>query len=510
VRLDVNVYEYLLANARPADTAIISRRESVTYGELAGMAERIGSSLRESGISRGDRVGIAAENSVFWVASYLGILNVGAVAAPFPARLSGETLRRLVDLTQCHAICADGIRAKQCALHLPEECMVATPEVTREGYLAEGARPMASVGCVGGGARAAVDLDERSDLAALMFTSGSTGEPNAVKVSHRNIVANTASIVEYLGLGRDDRMMALLPFDYCFGLSLLHTHLRVGGSLVLNSASQFAEDVLDDMERYTCTGFAGVPSIYQHFLRRSSLSRRALPHLRHAQQAGGKLADTFISEFHTALPHVRFFVMYGQTEATSRLSYLPPERLRDKLGSIGRGIPGVTLRVLDASGRPVSPGEIGEIVAEGDNIASGYWAPDPAKDSFREGKLYTGDLARVDEDGFLYVVGRTSDFIKPNGHRISSKEIEDVLVEMPDIVEAAVIGTPHPDMGEAAKAFIVTRDGQELPYVQIHDHCRGRLPMYAIPFAVEFLPSLPKNGGQKVLKQALGEQALHE
>lgn len=496
----MNVYEYLLAQARPADTAVISCGDSVTYGELASMAERLGNTLLTAGIRRGERVGILAENSAYWIACYLGILKIGAVATPFPARLSAERLAQLVDLTQTHAICVDSARIRQQGEHMPEEPAIVTPDIALSGHAAHLQDSGESSGHV---LCSAVKVDERRDLAALMFTSGSTGDPNAVKVSHRNIMANTASIVEYLGLARDDRMMVLLPFDYCFGLSLLHTHLRVGGTLVLNNASQFAEDVLDDMERYECTGFAGVPAIYQHFLRRSSLPRRTLPHWRHAQQAGGKLANTLIAEFGEVAAHVRFFVMYGQTEATSRLSYLPPERLPDKLGSIGRGIPGVRLQVLDPAGHAVGPGEVGEIVAEGDNVALGYWVADAAKHSFRDGKLHTGDLGHMDDEGFIYLVGRTSDFIKPSGHRISSKEIEDVLVEMPEVVEAAVVGVPDPDLGEAVKAYIVTRDGRELAFKQVHDHCRGRLPIYAIPRAIAYLPSLPKNGAQKVLKRAL-------
>jgi long-chain acyl-CoA synthetase len=471
MRLHVNVYDYLLANARPADTAIISRHESVTYGELVGMAEGVRDTLRTAGITKGERVGILAENSAYWVACYLGILKIGAAATPFPARLSAERVAKLVELTQTRAICMDSTRMRQHTEPMPEEPVIVTPATacsSHSVHVTARCAPTEQAVC------SAAEVDDRTDLAALMFTSGSTGEPNAVKVSHRNIMANTASIVEYLRLAPDDRMMVLLPFDYCFGLSLLHTHLHVGGTLVLNNASQFAEDVLDDMERYECTGFAGVPAIYQHFLRRSSLPRRALPHWRRAQQAGGKLANALINEFRDALPQVRFFVMYGQTEATSRLSYLPPERLSDKLGSIGRGIPGVRLQVLDPAGRLVGPDEVGEIVAEGDNVTPGYWVPDAAKGSFRNRRLHTGDLGRVDADGFIYLVGRASDLIKPSGHRISSKEIEDVLVEIPDVVEAAVVGIPDPDLGEAVKAYIVTRDGQEMAFKRVHDHCKGR------------------------------------
>lgn len=499
----MNLYTYLLANARPGDAAVISGSESVTYRELATTAAQIAATLSGMGIVRGDRVGLLAQNSPLWVACYLGILKIGAVVTPFPARLGGEKMRQLAQLTQCRVVCTDRSHVSQYADHLMDVCRVVAFEEALGGQLRKAGRRIAHLETASCEAVEAVEVSEKGDLAALMFTSGSTGEPNAVKVSHRNIMANTASIIQYLGLAPDERMMVLLPFDYCFGLSLLHTHLRVGGALVLHNLSQFAEDVLDVMEEYACTGFAGVPAIYQHFLRRSSMPRRALPHLRHAQQAGGRLANSFITEFLTALPHVRFYVMYGQTEATSRLSYLPPERLRDKLGSIGQGIPGVKLQVLDPSGCPILPEEIGEIVAEGNNVTLGYWAPDPAKDSFRHGKLYTGDLGTVDSDGFIYLVGRTSDFIKPSGHRISCKEIEDVLAEMADIVEAAVVAVPDQDLGEAVKAYIVTRDGHEFATNQIRDHCRGRLPIYAIPRDIAFLPALPKNGAQKVLKQDL-------
>lgn len=497
----MNLYTYLLERGRPADPAIVSRRESATYGDLRTLAEGVACALTQAGVAKGERVGVLGENSVFWVASYLAILKLGAVAVPFPARLNSEKFRGLSALTQCAVYCADTQRLRQYAAEFAAACAVVAPaETTRPERLA------ASVRLYAPDDRSPAEtalIDEATDLASLMFTSGSTGEPNAVKVSHGNIIANTESIIAYLALAADDRMMVVLPFDYCFGLSLLHTHLRVGGSLALNNQSQFAEDALDDLERFACTGFAGVPAVYQYFLRKSSLPRRAFPALRHAQQAGGMLAPALIAEFRAAAPTTRFFVMYGQTEATARLSYLPPDRLDDKPGSIGRGMAGVTLRVLDATGATVAPGQVGEIVASGANIALGYWAPDAAKQSFRDGALFTGDLARVDEDGFVYIAGRQSDFIKPSGHRVSAKEIEDVLAELPEVVEVAVVGIPDPLQGEAAKAYIALTDEAELTIKQITDYCRRRLPAYAIPREIVFLAELPKNASQKVLKHAL-------
>jgi acyl-CoA synthetase (AMP-forming)/AMP-acid ligase II len=497
----VNVAEYLLSTGRDGDRAIITRAGTTTYAELRTLVACVVSALLLADVGEDDRVGLLAENSPFWAACYLAILRVGAVATPFPARLSGEKLRQLGQLTGCRALCLDALRLRQHGAELPAGSVVITDANVGELQLSEHTRVIALAETPTG----TLDHPEMAPnaLASLMFTSGSTGEPNAVKVSHRNIIANTDSIIEYLELRQDDRMLVLLPFDYCFGLSLLHTHLRVGGSVVLNNASHLAEDALDDLERFGCTGLAGVPAIYQHLLRRSSLKRRTFPALRSVQQAGGTLAPTLIEELRAAVPNARIFVMYGQTEATARLSYLPPERLDDKLGSIGRGIPGVTLEVLDPAGKPAATGETGEIVASGANIALGYWIPDLAKDSFRDGKLYTGDLARVDEDGYFYITGRLSEFIKPSGHRISVKEIEDALIELPDVVEVAVVGMPDPFFGEAAKAYVVAREGSELTEKALVDHGKRRLPAYAVPRAIEFVSELPKNAHHKVLKRAL-------
>jgi acyl-CoA synthetase (AMP-forming)/AMP-acid ligase II len=277
----------------------------------------------------------------------------------------------------------------------------------------------------------------------------------------------------------------------------------VGATLVINNAFQYTEDVLSDLERYQCTEIAGVPLIYQRLLRKSSFPRRPWPHLRLAQQAGGTLANVFIEEFLAALPTTKLFVMYGQTEATARLSYLPPEFLPVKLGSIGRGLPGVHLQVLDAFGNPVASGGVGEIIAQGENVALGYWREDPAKQSFHDGALHTGDLAEVDEDGFIYVVGRSGDFAKPMGHRVSCREIEDVLAEMPEVVEVAIRGIPDAEFGEVVKAYLVTSSGNEITSYQIRQFCKGRLADYAIPRQFEFLPELPKSGAHKVIKTLL-------
>jgi acyl-CoA synthetase (AMP-forming)/AMP-acid ligase II len=342
-----------------------------------------------------------------------------------------------------------------------------------------------------------------------MFTSGSTGASKGVMITHRNIESNSRDIIAYLGLYPGDRVMAVLPFHYCFGLSLLNTHLMAGGSVVINNEFKlFPESVLVEMQEKECTGFAGVPSTYQILLRNSRFRQMTFPKLRLFQQAGGKLPNPCIREILGAFPGVRFFLMYGQTEGTARLSYLPPERLTDKLGSIGKGLPSVKLEVLRDDGTPVAPGsdEIGEITASGENIASGYWH-DPAETAkyFRNGRLHTGDLARVDSDGFISIVEREREMIKAGGNRISAKEVEDVIAEMPEIIEVAVVGAPHELLGESIKAFVSLARDVRVTAQNVLAHCRKRLPAAKTPEEIIFVDSLPHSSSGKVLKSRLKE-----
>ena len=337
-----------------------------------------------------------------------------------------------------------------------------------------------------------------------MFTSGTTAEPKAVRLTHRNIQANTDSIVEYLGLDHTDRMLVVLPFSYVFGASLLHTHLRVGGSLAICNTFAFPETALDMVEQHSCTGLAGVPSSFQMLLRRSTFKSRPLASLRTIQQAGGKLPPVLIQELVAAQASARVFVMYGASEATARMSYLAPEDLPAKLGSIGRGMPGVELRVLDASGRPVRPGETGEIYARGDNISPGYLDdPETTADKFPNGVFRTGDLATVDSDGFIYVLDRKDDFIKAWGHRVSSQEVEAGVLTHPDLVSAAAIGVPDQDAGEAIWLFVTVSPSAGVTVDQVVAHCRRTLPKRLQPKQVRILGEMPLNSAGKVTKSTL-------
>ncbi len=498
-----NVAQYLLAGKPPDQKALTLLQSSYSYRDLAVQAGLIAGYLRKLGVQPGDRILLMADNSLFWVACYLGTIQAGLVSVPVAPTAQAEDLAYLLGITDANIVCAQASVLKTHAERLKGRHVVtdrdlpALPQTASQrslSSLATDILPATDYASVG-----------ETDLAALVFTSGSTGRPRGVMVSHANIIANTESIVSYLSLTGRDRIMIVLPFHYCYGASLLHTHLSVGGELVIENRFMYPEIVLQRLIETRCTGFAGVPSHFQILLRNSTLRTKRFPDLRYVQQAGGYLAPSFIVELRAALPDTDVFVMYGQTEATARLSFLPPESLDAKLGSIGKGIPGVRLRVLNEAGAAVQRGEVGEIVADGKNITRGYWrAPRETEEVFKNGALYTGDLARVDEDGFIFIVDRAKDFLKCRGEKVSCRQIEEVLLEFDELVEAAVIGIPDDVLGEAVKAFVVPRkrDADRLPE-SLAAFCKTRLPPHHLPKEIVVLPSLPKSGAGKVMKSAL-------
>lgn len=490
----MNTADYLLEAGGDRQPALIVNTVTYTYREVRNASARVAAELIAAGVRPTDRVGIFGNNSLFWLAAYLATLKLGAMAVPFATVLTTEAIRDMQAFMRCKVMCAEQRVYRRFA-----DAFAETQPVIFDDVLSGPGEQI----WPGGDA-----IDPSSD-AALMLTSGTTARPRAVRITHRNIQANTDSIIEYLALTDAERMGVILPFYYCFGTSLLHTHLRAGGTLVVSNQFVYPEVTLDLMEATACTGFAGVPSTYQTLLRNSTFPKRDLTSLRKVQQAGGKLQTVLIQELIAAVKHGEVYVMYGQTEATARLSYLPPALLGSRLGSIGRGIPQVTLRVIGEDGQPVPPGDVGEIYAQGDNISPGYLdEPEVNAQKFVDGVLRTGDLATVDDDGFIFVVDRKADFIKSYGYRVSSQQIEGCIVEMPDIVAAAVIGEPDLVRGEAIVAFVVLRAGAATTLRDVIAHCAERLPNYMVPKDAVIIDRLPINAHGKVVKNELRKRVI--
>ncbi|HLR27793.1 MAG TPA: AMP-binding protein [Ruania sp.] len=498
----VNVSAYLLGEGRPDDLAIIDRTGRHTYAALRRATAALAETIATWHLPPGARIGLLSRNSLFWVAAYLAILHAGHVAVPFATTLTPQDIRRKAGFVDCTCFMFDsGLSRTQAAAisgarHVADETSMAGPNEADRGFAAAATDKSSS--------SLTPQPVHEDDDAVLMFTSGTTASPRAVRVTHGNIRANTAAIGHYLELTSKDRVLVVLPFSYCYGASLLHTHLRSGGGISICDTFAYPETVIEAIQRDECTGIAGVPSTYQLLLRASSFEHTYLPTLRYMQQAGGRLPQPQIDRVAAAQPHARLFVMYGQTEATSRLSYLPPELLRQRRGSIGRGIPGVSLAVVDPAGVVQPPGSVGEIFARGENITKGYWNdPEGTAAKFVNGGLRTGDLARTDEAGFIYIVDRQADFIKSWGVRVSSHEVEDAVVSVPGVSGAAAVGRPDAQAGEAIVVFYVSTPGSGVTSAEILAHCRATLARQYVPDEIREVPELPLNQNGKIIKTEL-------
>ena len=523
------VHEYLERSAQraPDAPAIVELSRTTSYRDLDGLANRVANALMARGVLRGDRVVIALENNVELVAAYFGVMKTGATVVPLPPGPRNDRLVRAMADCAPKACITD---TPTWADELASPAFAAVPTVilydrVRRPQPAPGTRPLAPgtpaapPASAGGPLRweeligAASDRQPAAhmidlDLAAIIYTSGSTGEPRGAMLSHGNISANTESIVRYLHLTAADRVMCVLPLYYVFGLSLLHTHVRVGGALIIDNRFAFPNVVLKAMQDTRATGFSGVPSTFALLLHKSNLASMTFPDLRYVTQAGGGLPPARIREWLEKMPGVPFYVMYGATEASARLTYLEPADLDRKLGSIGKGIPNVEILVAKDDETIAAAGEVGELVARGSNISCGYWN-NPVETAERFGPLgyRTGDLGYADDEGYLFLVGRKHDMIKVGAHRVGAKEIEDVLSEHPGIHEAAVVGVTHPILGEAPLAFVVGRDGDAPDMAALAAFCKSHLAAHKIPIGFVAMPSLPKSSVGKIDKGALRQLA---
>jgi long-chain acyl-CoA synthetase len=354
---------------------------------------------------------------------------------------------------------------------------------------------------------------EESALASIIYTSGSTGKPKGVMLSHKNIVSNTTSICHYLHLNQRDVQMVVLPFFYVMGKSLLNTHFAVGGTVVINNKFAYPASVLKQMVEEQVTSFSGVPATYAYLLHRSPLGRYRdkLGSLRYCSQAGGHMSRQIKRELQNVLPaHTKIFIMYGATEASARLTYLDPDRFTEKLDSIGKPISGVSLRILDATGREAPTGQTGELVGGGPGIMQGYWKDVEATSRvLDENGYHTGDLGYQDEDGYFYVLGRKDNLLKVGGHRINPQEIEDVLMETGLVIEAAVLGVPNTIMGNSLLAVLTPKNG-DCSETEIFRRLAARLPKYKLPSRLRFLRTLPKSASGKIDKNKLINKFRHE
>ncbi|MCA9731244.1 MAG: acyl--CoA ligase [Deferribacteres bacterium] len=494
------------AQTLPEHIACIQVDGEINYGALDKKANQYANALIQMGVKKGDRVALYLDNSIDYIAAYYGILKAGATTVAVYKTATERTLHYIFNDCQVKAVITQKPATKIFAELNGQIPDLHSVVAIGKGKIDEGLNRNV---CTENelvempDTKPEREVDEQ-DIASIIYTSGSTGDPRGAVLTHKNIVTNTRSIVKYLKLTKDDRVLVILPFPYVYGASLLNTHFSVGGSVVLENRFLFPNVALKTMKETQATGFSGVPSTYAILLHKTSIREMEFPHLRYITQAGGAMAPQLIREVMEVFAQQKVFIMYGATEASARLSYLDPEVLPQKVGSIGKAIPDVDLRILRDDGTEADVGETGEIVARGDNIMQGYWnAPEETANVLDAHGFHTGDLGRRDEEGYLYVVGRKRDMIKSGANRVSAKEVEEVLCEYPAILEAAVIGVADDILGEAIHAFVVAKNGDGIVEKDVMAFCREKMPEFKVPRKVVVEKTLPKNASGKLMKEEL-------
>jgi acyl-CoA synthetase (AMP-forming)/AMP-acid ligase II len=444
--------------------------------ELPRRISAYGASLLSAGLMKGDRVLIGCSLTPFSALVYLGAIFAGLVAVPVEDRALSSNAAKLVETTGAKAVWT--------------EVGFACGGIDKESVVCLQGEPAHDVSEMMPAAAC-----EDSDVAALMATSGSTGVPRFVLVTHQNLIANTEAIIRSQQLAGDEMAMLILPLNYCFGASVLHSHFYHGGGVVFDRRFMFPDKVLQAVAQFGCTTLAGVPTVYNVLLRRSNLRQIPMPRLRRFLQAGGALASERIKEMRAAFPVADFYVMYGQTEATARISCMEPGRWEEKPGSVGRPLDNVMVRIVDEEGNDLPAGLIGELLVKGPSICSGYWDdPKETRRAFSDDWLRTGDLARQDGEGYLWIEGRIGKFLKMRGMRVSFPEVEARVAAIPGVYECVARSIKHPEAGEALVLTIVPDTGARITAEEIRRH----LPAHWTLDSIHLVPELTKTSAGKI------------
>jgi len=506
-------------NYAPNAPALFHKKQAFTYSELSSHISAAAIGFISLGLKPSERIAIYLPKIPEIIFSIFGAAKAGGVFVPINPLLkpnqvkyilqdcnvrilvtSSDRLKLLNDiLTDCHdlktVILVDNKKdSVEKALH--------AIEIINWNHLIEN-----SSDC-----KSHYRID--SDMAAILYTSGSTGSPKGVVLSHRNMVAGAKSVVEYLENKPEDKLLAALPFSFDYGLSQLTTAFSVGASVVLMDYL-LPRDVIRAVARHQITGLAAVPPLWNQ-LAQLEWPSEAIESLRYMTNSGGAMPKATLASLRTALPNSQFYLMYGLTEAF-RSTYLPPDEIDNRPDSMGKAIPNAEVMVVREDGSFCSPGEPGELVHRGALVAMGYWN-DPAKTAERfkptprqnnaltipEIAVWSGDTIKMDADGFLYFVGRKDDMIKTSGYRVSPTEVEEAIYSSKLVSEVVALGIPHPTLGQGI--LVITTTNGHLDGDAIINHCKKELPNFMVPHAIEKADSLPRNPNGKIDRKLLSSQ----
>jgi acyl-CoA ligase (AMP-forming) (exosortase A-associated) len=517
--VDFLVHHMLRASARrlPEKEALVHEDRRLTYAETWRRVSNLGRGLSDAGLKPGDRIGIYLDASVEQTLSIFAAGCAGAAFVPINGVLFPDQVRHIACDCRMRVLVTSASKLATLAPVLPEMSSLETLVAVGPDVPAGITLPVRSFEalCEGGAPEASGDLAIEKDLAAILYTSGSTGRPKGVMLSHAQIMAGSSIVSAYLQITENERILAVLPFSFDAGLNQVMTAFQQGATIVLKTFV-FAREIVAALDRERITGLAGVPTLWSLLSQpSSSLGKQAWPHLRYITNTGGAMPQDVLAILRRTLPTTRIFLMYGLTEAF-RSTYLPPEELDRRPTSMGKAIPNTEILLVDENGRRCGPGETGELVHRGPTVSMGYWGqPDLTARVLRpnpflpqelgdvERVCYSGDLVRMDEEGFLYFVGRRDNMIKSSGFRISPTEVEEILFQSGLVQGAAVIGVPDALLGQAVTAFVVPGEGRSVEPEALRAFCAERMPQYMVPKSIEVLDRLPKTSSGKVDYPAL-------
>lgn len=515
----MNVSSQLHVTARqfPMKPAYYFGEQSSSYAELDAAVTKFASGLTQLGVKKGDHVALLLGNSPYFVIGLYGALRAGATVIPINPIYTPDEIGYIINNGDVKTVIALDLLvplAEKMQAHLPnvEHFIICDTPQGKESNIDISTlsiypkmKPFTHI--VGSGSLSfeEPELDD-DDVAIILYTSGTTGKPKGAMLTHQNIYSNAKDVGDYLKINEDDKVITALPMFHVFCLTVaLNAPLMNGGTLLI--VPKFSpSDIFELAEKYQPTVFAGVPTMYNFLFQFEGGNPEALNSLRLCISGGASMPVALLKSFEK-----KFKVMvsegYGLSEASPVTCFNPLDRPR-KPGSIGPSIVNVENKVVNELGEEVPVGEVGELIVRGPNVMKGYYKmPEETAATIRDGWLYTGDLARMDEDGYFYIVDRKKDMIIVGGYNVYPREVEEVLYDHPDVVEVAVLGVPDPNFGETVKSYVVTKN-PELTEADLLDYCAEHLAKYKIPSSVAFLEELPKNTTGKILRRALKEKVL--
>ncbi len=488
----------------PDHPALRCGATTLSYGELTGRVRRTGAALRQMISTDAPTIALLLPNGADFPVAYFGALAAGARVVPLSVLYRADELQFILQDAGCEALIFHPSHRKTAHEACTNLTCVRHLIVTGDEAVS-GERLFATLWQTA--ARDDPAAAQPGDDAVILYTSGTTGRPKGAVLTHDNLVTNGQGFVDLFSIRPEDCLFTVLPLYHAFGATACMVAGFVAGSTLAIAERFLPAETLRLLEQTRATIFCGVPAMYALMLQVKSDVEPDLSALRICVSGGAPLPEATLRDF-PARFQVKMVEGYGLSEASPIVSVTPPDG-QIKPGSIGCALPGVQVVIRDADGQPLPTGEVGELTVCGPNVMRGYLnRPDATAAAIRDGWLYTGDLAYMDEDGYLFIAGRQQDLIIVGGFNVYPAEVERVLQEHPAVAECAIFGMPDKTCGEAVHAAVVLKPGAEATATELRSFCRRKLARFKTPTVIQFVEALPKNALGKVLRRVLREQSI--